>query len=78
MLRRSAMTSDTQSILSPSLTAKLSTLGRTLGRERSDREIGDILAELSTLPAIQIVPPVKFPGLPASAGGSSLRCWMSC
>jgi hypothetical protein len=43
-----------RSVLSPSLTAKLSTLGTKLGRERSDRELGETLAELSALPAAQI------------------------
>ena len=49
------MALDTRTILSPSLTAKLSTLGRALGRERSDWALDEALTELSTLPAAQIV-----------------------
>ena len=55
MLRRLWMPSDTQSILSSSLSAKLSTLGSRLGRWLSDQELDEVLAELSALPAPEIV-----------------------
>jgi len=45
----------TQSILSSSLRAKLSTLGLRFGRWLSDQELDEVLAELSALPATEIV-----------------------
>lgn len=55
MLRRWGMPPDTQSILSSSLSAKLSTLGLRFGRWLSDQELDEVLAELSALPATEIV-----------------------
>jgi hypothetical protein len=49
------MASHIQSVLSPSISAKLSALKTGLGRKRTDRELEEVLAELSALPASLVV-----------------------
>lgn len=50
-----AMVSQRPSVLSPSISAKLSALRAGLGRKQSDPELAQVLAELSTLPANLVV-----------------------